>query len=77
MPTGRSIPRAGRPPGGDPPIDRRYPIQVYPNPTCPIYPALASFLKVRGVSYLSYPIVDLMAANPMDWISTWRLINSP
>ena len=49
MPTGRSIPWIGRPPDGAPPIGRRYPIGVYPNPTCPIYPTMSSFLQDRDL----------------------------
>ena len=59
------------------PSERMYPTRVYPNPTCPIYPAPASCLQVRDVSYLPYPIVDLMVVNPMDWITTWRPTNWP
>ena len=66
----------GRTPTGlGTPIEWRYPIRFYPNPTCPIYPAMASFLQVRDVPYLSYSSVDLMAGNPTDWITTWRRIN--
>ena len=33
MPTGRGIPWIGRPPGGEPPIEWRYDIRFYTNPT--------------------------------------------
>ena len=38
------------PVGRGPPIERRYPIRVYPNPTCPVYPTMSSFLQVRDLS---------------------------
>ena len=46
------------PAGWEPPIEWRYPIRVYPNPTCPIYSTVGSFLQVRDVSYLPYPIIS-------------------
>ena len=83
----RGIPRIGIPPVW-PHIGRRYPIRPRPNPTCLIYTTLSSFLKERHLpksylsylsyrSYQSYTIISRWAANPMDWITTWRRTNWP
>ena len=62
MPARRSIPWIGCPQDGEPHIERRYPIRVYPNATGPIFPTMASFLQVRDVSYLPYPIYPILSS---------------
>ena len=57
-------------------------IQFESTPTLPVLSILPWARSYRFGMYpiypiLSYPIVDLLAENPMDWITTWRRINWP
>ena len=54
------------------PIEWRYPIRFYPNPTCGIYNTMSSHIQIldlyqSDLSYLSYPILLYLSENKMNY----------